>query len=169
MRPELTRAPRTRRRTHAQQRRFGRRAPAVVQTGVRHVHAGQLADERLILEHRLQIALTHFGLIRRVRRVEFAARRQGIDDGGYGPVIYCASSDGLCRTFQGAAYPMTGPTPYVVVSRINGRVVAEGTPREVVTAEHVQRVYGTRVTVIDDGTIMVHNNANPNFTRAPNA
>jgi hypothetical protein len=23
--------------------------------------------------------------------------------------------------------------------------------------------------IIDDGTIMVHNNANPNFTRAPNA
>ena len=31
-----------------------------------------------------------------------------------------------------------------------GRVVAEGAPREVVTAEHVQRVYGTRVTVIND-------------------
>ena len=31
-----------------------------------------------------------------------------------------------------------------------GRVVAEGAPREVVTAEHVARVYGARVTVIDD-------------------
>ncbi|MFA7296456.1 MAG: ABC transporter ATP-binding protein [Dehalococcoidia bacterium] len=31
-----------------------------------------------------------------------------------------------------------------------GRVVAEGAPHEVVTAEHVQRVYGTRVTVIND-------------------
>jgi iron complex transport system ATP-binding protein len=31
-----------------------------------------------------------------------------------------------------------------------GRVVAEGAPHEVVTAEHVQRVYGSRVTVIND-------------------
>ena len=31
-----------------------------------------------------------------------------------------------------------------------GRVVAEGAPHEVVTTEHVQRVYGTRVTVIND-------------------
>ena len=31
-----------------------------------------------------------------------------------------------------------------------GRVVAEGAPREVVTTEHVTRVYGARVTVIDD-------------------
>ena len=31
-----------------------------------------------------------------------------------------------------------------------GRVVAEGAPREVVTGEHVQRVYGTRVTVINN-------------------
>ena len=46
---------------------------AVVAGRVRHVHRRQLADRSLVLEDRLQHALAHLGLIRRVRGQELAA------------------------------------------------------------------------------------------------
>ena len=52
---------------------LGHGAAAVVEAGVGDVHAGQLADERLILEERLQAALAGLGLVGRVGRVELAA------------------------------------------------------------------------------------------------
>ena len=57
----------------------GHRRP-VVARGVRDVHAGQLADCGLVLEDRLEDALAHLGLVRRVRRQELAALKHGVDD-----------------------------------------------------------------------------------------
>ena len=46
---------------------------AVVARRVRDVHAGELADRGLVLEDRLEDALAHLGLVRRVRGQELAA------------------------------------------------------------------------------------------------
>ena len=61
------------RHTDAHHRRFSGGATAVVEAGIGDVHARELADQRLILEHRLQVALTDLWLIRRVRGIEFAS------------------------------------------------------------------------------------------------
>ena len=61
---------------HRHQHRLGRGAAAVVEAGIRDVHAGQLRDQRLILEQRLQVALAGLGLIGRVGGVELAPRRR---------------------------------------------------------------------------------------------
>ena len=53
---------------------------AVVARGVRDVHPGQLADDRLVLEDRLEDALAHLGLVRRVRGQELAARHERVDE-----------------------------------------------------------------------------------------
>jgi hypothetical protein len=52
----------------------------VVAGRVRHVHPRQLADDGLVLEDRLQHALAHLWLVRRVRRQELAAREDDVDD-----------------------------------------------------------------------------------------
>ena len=67
----------------------------VVHGGVRHVHAGQLADHRLILEDGLQHALAHFRLIRGVGGEEFFLCGDGADDGGNVVVVGAgAAQDG---------------------------------------------------------------------------
>ncbi len=53
---------------------------AVVAGRVRDVHARQLADHRLVLEDRLQRALAHLGLVRRVRGQELSAREDDVRD-----------------------------------------------------------------------------------------
>ena len=58
--------------------RFGHRGGRVVHRRVRHVHARQLADHALKFEDRGERALRDFGLIRRVRGQEFAARHDRI-------------------------------------------------------------------------------------------
>jgi hypothetical protein len=62
--------------------RVGGDRRAVVAGRVRHVHAGQLADDRLVLEDRLEDTLAHLGLIRRVCRQELAASEDRVDDRG---------------------------------------------------------------------------------------
>src|SRR5581483_5735654 len=57
----------------------GDRRP-VVAGGVRDVHARELADRGLVLEDRLQHALAHLRLVRRVRGQELAALEDGVDD-----------------------------------------------------------------------------------------
>ena len=52
----------------------------VVAGRVGHVHPGQLADRRLVLEDRLEHALAHLRLVRRVRGQELAAREDRVDD-----------------------------------------------------------------------------------------
>ena len=59
----------------------GDRRP-VVAGRVRDVHPGQLADRGLVLEDRLQDALAHLGLVRRVRGQELAALQDRVDDRG---------------------------------------------------------------------------------------
>ena len=78
---------------HGHQHGLGRGAAAVVQAGVRDVHAGQLGDQRLVFEDDLQVALAGLGLIRRVRRVELAARGDRIDDGGDEVVVAAAAEE----------------------------------------------------------------------------
>ena len=62
------------------QARLRQRRRAVVHAGVRHVHAGQLADQRLELEDRLQRALAHLRLVRGVARQELPAHHERRDD-----------------------------------------------------------------------------------------
>ena len=76
---------------------FGRGAAAVVQAGVRDIHAGELGDQRLILEHDLQVALAHLGLIGRVRRVELAAAGEGVDDRRDEVVVAAAAEEADLR------------------------------------------------------------------------
>ena len=52
----------------------------VVAGRVRDVHPGQLADRRLVLEDRLEDALAHLRLVRRVRRQQLAALQDRVDD-----------------------------------------------------------------------------------------
>ena len=67
---------------------------AVVPGGVRDVHAGELADGRLVFEDRLQDALAHLGLIRGVRGQELAAREDGVDDCGHVVVVDPGAEEG---------------------------------------------------------------------------
>ncbi len=58
----------------------GRDRGPVVARRVRDVHSRQLADRGLVLEDRLEHALAHLGLIRRVRGEELTAAEEGVDD-----------------------------------------------------------------------------------------
>ena len=80
-------------RAHGHQHGLGRGAAAVVEAGVRDVHAGELRDQRLILEHDLQVALADLGLVGRVRRVELAAAGELVDDGGDEMVVAAAAEE----------------------------------------------------------------------------
>ena len=60
--------------------RVGGDGRAVVARGVRDVHPRQLADRGLVLEDRLEHALAHLGLVRRVRGQELAALQHRVDD-----------------------------------------------------------------------------------------
>ncbi len=67
------------REAHRHQRRLGRGRCAVVHRRVRHLEAGERADQRLPLEDRLQRALADLGLVRRVGGGELGARDQRVD------------------------------------------------------------------------------------------
>ena len=67
--------------------RIGGDGRAVVARRVRDVHARQLADRGLVLEDRLEHALAHLGLVRRVRGQEFAALEDRVGDRRYVMVI----------------------------------------------------------------------------------
>ncbi len=73
--------------------RLGRRAGPVVEAGVGNVHAGQLGDERLILEDRLERPLAGLGLIGSVGRVELAAGGDEIDHRGDEVVVGSAAEE----------------------------------------------------------------------------
>ncbi len=61
---------------------IGRDRRPVVAGCIGHVHPGQLADDGLVLEDRLQHPLAHLRLVRRVRREELASREDDVDDRG---------------------------------------------------------------------------------------
>ena len=60
---------------------------AVVPRGVGDVHTGELADHRLVLEDRLEDALAHLRLVRRVRGQELAAGEDRVHDRGHVVVV----------------------------------------------------------------------------------
>ena len=62
--------------------RVGGDRRAVVPGRVGHVHAGQLADDGLVLEDRLEHPLAHLRLVRRVGGEELASREDDVDDRG---------------------------------------------------------------------------------------
>ena len=64
------------------QDRFTRGGRAVIERRVGHLHAGQLHDKRLELEHRLQVALADLGLVRSVGRQKLAPRDQRVNHHG---------------------------------------------------------------------------------------
>ena len=72
---------------------------ALVERGVGDLHAGELADERLELEERLQAALARLRLVGRVGGVELAPPRDRVHDGGDEVVIRPAAEEayGVCR------------------------------------------------------------------------
>jgi hypothetical protein len=71
-----------------------RDARAVVAGGVRDVHAGQLADGGLVLEDRLQDALAHLRLVRRVGRQELAALEDRVHDRRHVVVVHAGAEEG---------------------------------------------------------------------------
>ncbi len=91
--------------THRHQHRLGQRRGAVVERGVRDVHAGQRGHHGLVFVQQLQRALAGLGLVRRVGGVELAARddlphrrrnmvlvRAGADEIGIRAVLVSARS-----------------------------------------------------------------------------
>jgi hypothetical protein len=71
----------------------GRNRRAVVPRCVRDVHAGQLADRGLVFEDRLEHALAHLWLVRRVGGQELTALKHGVDNGGDVVVVHAASEE----------------------------------------------------------------------------
>jgi hypothetical protein len=71
--------PRAARGAHREQAGLGGCRRTVVERGVGDVEPGQLADQRLELEDRLQRALAHLGLVRRVGSQELAATGERVD------------------------------------------------------------------------------------------
>ena len=69
------------------------RGGAVIERGVRHSHAGQLAHHRLVLEEHLQNALGQLGLVGRVGRVELRAGGERPYDRGHVVVVRARPSE----------------------------------------------------------------------------
>ncbi len=67
---------------HRHEHRLGQRRGAVVEARVGHVQAGERCHHGLVFVQQLQRALARLRLVRRVRRVELAARRELPDCGG---------------------------------------------------------------------------------------
>ncbi len=62
------------------QYRLSHRRSSVVERRVAHLHRGQLADQSLVLEHRLEESLTGLRLVGSVGGVKLGSRRQVADD-----------------------------------------------------------------------------------------
>jgi hypothetical protein len=75
------------------QHRLGRGTAAVVEAGVRDIEPGEPRDQRLILEHDLQIALADFGLVGRVRGVELAPAGKLVDHRGHEMIVAAAAQE----------------------------------------------------------------------------
>ena len=75
------------------QHRLGHGRAALVEAGVGDVHAGQLADERLVLVKGLQAALAGLGLVRRVGRVKLAAGTDRVHHGRNEVVVGAAAEE----------------------------------------------------------------------------
>ena len=71
-----------------------RHREAVVAGRIRDVHPGQLADRRLVLEDRLQDALAHLRLVRRISRQELAPLEDRVDDRRHVVVVDARAEEG---------------------------------------------------------------------------
>src|SRR4051812_41862178 len=67
--------------TKRNERRFGERRGAIVERGVRNIEPENFGDDTLEFKNDLERALARFGLIRRVRGGELAARADRADHG----------------------------------------------------------------------------------------
>ena len=67
--------------------------PPSYRLALRDVHAGQLRDERLVFEERLEAALAGLGLVRRIGGVELAAGGHHVDHGGDEMVVAAAAEE----------------------------------------------------------------------------
>ena len=74
---------------------LGRGHGPVVERGVGDVHAGELADERLVLEDGLQGALADLGLVGRVGRDELGPGAEVVDDRGDEVVVDAGPQEGV--------------------------------------------------------------------------
>ena len=72
----------------------GGNARAVVAGRVRDIHARQLADRRLVLEDRLEDALAHLRLVRRVGGQELATLEDRVDDRRHVVVVHAGAEEG---------------------------------------------------------------------------
>ena len=115
----------------AMQHRLGAGRGAVVHGGVGHVHAGQLADQGLELEDRLQGPLADFRLVGGVGGVEFAAGDQLVDHRRDEVVVGAAAEErGVgCRGGIAAGEPAQLPQQVALgqgrAGRCSGRVEAD--------------------------------------------
>src|ERR1700730_10293589 len=78
------------------QDRFGHGAAAIVETGVRHFHAGELTDKSLVFEKCLQTAWTGFRLVGSVGRVIFTAAGHGVHDSRDEMIVTAAAQKTDC-------------------------------------------------------------------------
>ena len=65
---------------HGHHYRLSRRCGAIVHGGVRHLHAGELANHRLEFEDGLQRALRYLRLVRCIRSEKLSSQDQRVDD-----------------------------------------------------------------------------------------
>src|SRR5205085_8588383 len=79
--------------------RLSHRAAAVVKTGIGHIHAGKLANKRLVLEEDLQTTLAGLGLIRGVGGIVFATPGDGVHH-GRNEMIVAAAAEETDRLFR---------------------------------------------------------------------
>ena len=72
---------------HGHQRRFHTGGAAIVEAGIGHLEARQVADERLVLKDVLERALADLGLVGRVGREPFLAADERVDGRGHEVIV----------------------------------------------------------------------------------
>ena len=72
---------------------FGKGRRAVIERGIGHLHAGQVADQALVFEDGLQSALRYLGLVRSVGRVELVPAQYVIDNRGDEVVVSAGAQE----------------------------------------------------------------------------
>ena len=121
---------------------------AVVAGGVRDVHPGQLADRGLVLEDRLQDALAHLGLVRRVGRQELAAlrapRRRPPARSGRRCPRRGTRARAPCATFRAASSSRCATSSCSDSARLEVELAVEAHARRDVPEELVDRVDADR-------------------------
>src|SRR5579871_5833809 len=87
--------------THSHHDRLSRAGRAVVHRSVGDLHAGQLADHRLELKHRLQRSLRDLRLVRRIARQKLSALHKRVDN--HRPIVSIYTGTQKARITRGIA------------------------------------------------------------------